>query len=151
MNRISMFLARAALPIGIGETAAISAAASPPAALDGAAAVSERVLWRFAGAPDDGDGPGAALITDKWAIFTARPREAARIRVVRVVSRRTAALRQFAGGQTELKHRAAARSELGTRIRSAEEGGPIEIAHLSPVRPAKGSARPGITIRRCEH
>ena len=65
-----MFLASAALLIAIGaargETAEISAAASPAAALDGAATVSERVLWRFAGAPDDGDGPGAALIADKW-------------------------------------------------------------------------------------
>jgi len=67
-----MFAARAALLIAIGvliaigETAAISAAASPAVALEGAAAVSERVLWRFAGAPDDGDGPGAALIADKW-------------------------------------------------------------------------------------
>jgi hypothetical protein len=55
-----------ALLIAIGETAAIRAAASPAAALDGSAAVSERVLWRFAGAPDDGDGPGTALIADKW-------------------------------------------------------------------------------------
>lgn len=61
-----MFLGSAALLIAIGETAAIRAAASPAAALDGTAAVSERVLWRFAGAPDDGDGPGAALIADKW-------------------------------------------------------------------------------------
>ncbi len=44
MNRISTFLARAALLIAIGATAAISAAAGPAAALDGAAAASERVL-----------------------------------------------------------------------------------------------------------
>ncbi len=65
-----MFLASAALLIAIGaasgETAEIGAVASPAAAPDGAATVSERVLSRFAGAPDDGDGPGAALIADKW-------------------------------------------------------------------------------------
>jgi len=61
-----MVLASAALLIAIGETVEIRAAASPAAALDGAAAVSERVLSRFAGAPDDGDGPGAALVADKW-------------------------------------------------------------------------------------
>jgi len=61
-----MLLASAALLIAIGETVEIRAAASPAAALDGAAAVSERVLSRFAGAPDDGDGPGAALVADKW-------------------------------------------------------------------------------------
>jgi len=65
-----MVLASAALLIAIGaargETAEIRAAASPAAGLDGAATVSERVLWRFAGAPDDGVGPGAALIADKW-------------------------------------------------------------------------------------
>ena len=70
MNRINMFLASAALLIAIGaasgETAEIGAVASPAAAPDGAATVSERVLSRFAGAPDDGDGPGAALIADKW-------------------------------------------------------------------------------------
>ena len=65
-----MFLASAALLIAIGaasgETAEIGAVASPAAAPDGAATASERVLSRFAGAPDDGDGPGAALIADKW-------------------------------------------------------------------------------------
>jgi len=51
MNRPITFLAGAAPPFGIGKTAEISAAARPAAALDSAAAGSERVLWRFAGAP----------------------------------------------------------------------------------------------------
>ena len=66
-----MSWAAAALLVSVtartGKTADISAAASQAVALDSAAAaVSESVLWSFGATSDDGVGPSAGLIADKW-------------------------------------------------------------------------------------
>ena len=85
MKTKSMMWAAEPLLLAITATAATAQTSTPaPGGLDPYDAVSESLLWSFAGSPDDGANPTASLIADKSGnIYTARHSSAARMGTAR--------------------------------------------------------------------
>ena len=75
LHRIIVICAASSMLLGItattGKAAEVTSLASQSAALDALTyeAVSQSVLWSFAGSSDDGENPEAGLLADKWGNF----------------------------------------------------------------------------------
>ena len=75
LHRIVMLCGAASMLLAVttatGRAAELTSLGSQTPSLDALAydAISESVLWSFAGPPDDGNDPNAGLIADKWGNF----------------------------------------------------------------------------------